>query len=168
MQAARATMLVKSVPDDGFDRRDRGRSKAIDDRVRPSARALIDDEALGPQTTTDSVAAARGLRSTLRYALRFYYDAFEAFDLLLYPLEYGTVDRRRRTRSRSCGSARASAPGPTTSQPEARMLRGTTISHFGAFFDLEWRKHDMLWGRLNASESLIRSLCPTEHPSSTR
>ena len=159
----RAEEVVTAIPDNGFDKLIEVVSKEIGD-ASDLARALLnDDEALGPQTTPESVKAARGFRSTLRYALRFYYDAFEAFDLLLYPLEYGTVMAETnpveilRISPRECTR-------PDDITPRARMLRGTTVHHFGAFFDLEWRKHDMLWGRLNASETLIRSLLPAGHP----
>jgi patatin-related protein len=39
-----------------------------------------------------------------------------------------------------------------------RKLGGTTIMHFGAFFDRTWRKNDILWGRLDGAERIISSL----------
>jgi patatin-related protein len=101
------------------------------------------------------------LADAVAYALRFYYDAFEAYDLLLFPLEYGTqlgetnpVEIIRI--SPRDANRRSEVPA------EARALRGASIGHFGAFFDLEWRKHDMLWGRLNAAECLIGALVPPD------
>ena len=38
------------------------------------------------------------------------------------------------------------------------------LGHFGAFFDQSWRSHDIVWGRLNGSECLIRGLLPKDHP----
>ena len=95
----------------------------------------------------------------LKYAARFYYDAFEAFDLLLYPLEFGTaIAETNPVEILRISPVDAHLPADATD--EDRDLRGKRINHFGAFFDLEWRKHDMLWGRLNAAEILIRSLVP--------
>jgi hypothetical protein len=37
----------------------------------------------------------------------------------------------------------------------AATLRGVKFHHFGAFFSLEYRQNDYLWGRLHASERLI-------------
>jgi hypothetical protein len=39
-----------------------------------------------------------------------------------------------------------------------RKLHGTSLGHFGAFLDARWRRYDILWGRLDASERLIRAL----------
>jgi hypothetical protein len=75
------------------------------------------------------------LADAVAYALRFYYDAFEAYDLLLFPLEYGTqlgetnpVEIIRI--SPRDANRRSEVPA------EARALRGASIGHFGAFFDL--------------------------------
>jgi patatin-related protein len=126
------------------------------------ARLLI-DEALGPHTSRRAPEEARDPESALRYALRFYYDAFEAYDLVLYPLEYGT----------SIGETNAveivrisprDATRPLDVPADARALQGVGIHHFGGFFHIDWRRHDMLWGRLNASECLIRALLPEGDP----
>ena len=121
------------------------------------------DAVLGPPTSTRDPAQATDLRSALTFALRFYYDAFEAFDAILYPLEFGTpIAETNAVEIRRISPLECERPHEA--RPEARALCGTSISHFGAFFELEWRKHDMLWGRLNASESIIRALRAEEHP----
>jgi hypothetical protein len=119
-------------------------------------------EALGEHVSTRTPPdRAAPLADAVTYALRFYYDAFEAYDLLLFPLEYGTqlgetnpVEIIRI--SPRDANRRSEVP------KEARALRGASIGHFGAFFELEWRKHDMLWGRLHAAECLIGALVPPE------
>jgi Protein of unknown function (DUF3376) len=40
-------------------------------------------------------------------------------------------------------------------------LAGTQVHHFGGFFSPEWRRNDILWGRLDAAERLISALWPT-------
>jgi len=51
-----------------------------------------------------------------------------------------------------------------TKQSE-RKLRGPWLAHFGAFLDARWRRLDLLWGRLDAAERLIRSLLPNRKES---
>jgi patatin-related protein len=41
-------------------------------------------------------------------------------------------------------------------------LAGTALMAFGAFLDREWRKNDILWGRLDGTERLITSLLPDD------
>jgi hypothetical protein len=160
---ARAAAVVTNVAEGDFGDLTAVVSQAIDVASDASRELLYAPDALGPQTTEHSIDAATGLGSTLRYALRFYYDAFEAFDLLLFPLEFGTeIGETNPVEILRISPRECSRPEGLT--PRARELRGIAINHFGAFFDLEWRKHDMLWGRLNASETLIRSLLPADHP----
>jgi patatin-related protein len=119
--------------------------------------------ALGLPVSDPKRAGATDLESTLKYALRFHYDAFEAFDAILYPLEFGTdIAETNPVEIRRISHLECDHPLDVTG--DARKLCGVSINHFGAFFDDEWRKHDMLWGRLNASESLIRALLPPDHP----
>jgi len=41
-----------------------------------------------------------------------------------------------------------------------RKLAGTALFHFGAFLNREWRRNDLMWGRLDAAERIIRSISP--------
>ncbi len=121
------------------------------------------DKALGNHFSTWTKPDATDAKEVLRYVLRFYYDAFEAYDLILYPLEFGSelgetnpVDIVR--------ISPIDSELPEEVGPASRALRGAAIGHFGAFFNAEWRTHDMVWGRLNASEGLIRMLLPEDDP----
>lgn len=158
-EAARA--LLKEVGQAEFDGVVEVARAAIAEATA-KARTLI-TAALGEHTSKRSPDEAKDLRSTLRYALRFYYDAFEAYDLVLYPLEYGTPIAETNPVEILRISPR-DAQRPPGISASARELRGVKINHFGGFFDLEWRRHDMLWGRLNASECLIRALLPEGDP----
>lgn len=40
----------------------------------------------------------------------------------------------------------------------SRKLYGTTVGHFGAFVDGDWRVHDWTWGRLDAAAHLVKML----------
>lgn len=41
-------------------------------------------------------------------------------------------------------------------------LGGAAVHHFGGFFDRNWRQSDILWGRLDAAELLIKTLLPLD------
>ena len=41
-----------------------------------------------------------------------------------------------------------------------RKLAGTALFHFGAFLNREWRENDLMWGRLDAAERIIRCTLP--------
>ena len=43
-------------------------------------------------------------------------------------------------------------------------IRGDSFGAFGAFLDKDWRKHDILRGRLDGAELLIRSVLPGSRP----
>jgi hypothetical protein len=39
-------------------------------------------------------------------------------------------------------------------------LAGAQVHHFGAFFDADWRRNDILWGRLDTAERIIVAVWP--------
>jgi patatin-related protein len=122
----------------------------------------------------DAVEAALGVRHTtadvekleergaadLRRAVRFLYDAFEAFDLVYLPLSYETAVAE----TNPVTILRVSPLDAKNPEGVSRQLRGIALNHFAAFTDSTWRQHDIAWGRLNASEILIRELLPDSHP----
>ncbi len=93
-------------------------------------------------------------------AVLLLYDQFPEYDSALFPIVYGTdvgeldpVD-----------ITRVSPEDATTIvdelQDQVHKLKGIWLGHFGAFLDARWRRSDILWGRLDAAERLIRSLLP--------
>jgi hypothetical protein len=44
-----------------------------------------------------------------------------------------------------------------------RKTRGWKYSHFGAFLDAGWRKNDIMFGRLDAAECLIKTFVPASN-----
>lgn len=46
--------------------------------------------------------------------------------------------------------------------PDVPKLAGAAIHHFGAFFSADWRRNDIMWGRLDAAERLITLLWPED------
>lgn len=92
--------------------------------------------------------------------LQYYFDRYEYFDMLTYPIFYGTEVGE----SDVVEVIRISpedAPSIINELAEGkRKLAGLALASFGAFFVREWRENDMLWGRLDGAERLIKMLWP--------
>ncbi len=41
---------------------------------------------------------------------------------------------------------------------DEKKLAGTALANFGAFFAREWRENDMMWGRLDSAECLVKAV----------
>lgn len=88
---------------------------------------------------------------------------FKLQDQQVYPIIFGTtlgefetVDIFRISPQDTRPIAGTAPPG-TSGSP---MLRGESLSDFGAFLDQEWRLSDMLRGRLDGAERLITTILP--------
>jgi len=85
---------------------------------------------------------------------------FDDYDAVIFPIQYGTGA----TEANRVDIVRISPPDAqhliNERQPaeKRRKLAGTAVFSFGAFLARFWRENDMLWGRLDAAEVLIRSL----------
>jgi len=98
-----------------------------------------------------------------RNALAHYYENYEDYDLLTYPIMYET------------GIGEADAIDIVRISPEdakqliderktgCHKLAGSALGHFGAFLARQWRQNDILWGRLDGAERMISALLP-DHP----
>jgi patatin-related protein len=92
--------------------------------------------------------------------LSFYYSRYAFYDLVTFPVQYGT------------GSGEANEIEVFRISPEdakqlidegadtRRKLAGTAVMNFGAFLEEAWRRNDMLWGRLDAAERIIQAAMP--------
>ncbi len=128
--------------------------------VTGQARAAV-EAALGERHTENEVEErAQGGDVELARAVRFHYDAFEAFDLVYLPLSFETAIAD----TNPVTIIRVSPLDATKPDGVSRGLKGSALNHFAAFTDSSWRQHDIAWGRLNASEILIRNLLPEGHP----
>jgi patatin-related protein len=98
-----------------------------------------------------------------RNALAHYYENYEDYDLVTYPIMFET------------GVGEADAIDIIRISPEdakqliderktgCHKLAGSALGHFGAFLARQWRQNDILWGRLDGAERLIAALLPN-HP----
>ena len=102
--------------------------------------------------------------ATIRACLQYYYDRYEYYDMLTFPLFFGTdvgeSDVVEIIRISPEEATQISWPPP--------KLAGTKLANFGAFFMREWRENDILWGRLDGAECLIKALLPEAENENTR
>jgi patatin-related protein len=136
------------------------------DSVAETLRVLFDNTSSSNLKIAD-VAHADATRGAdaARLCLDHYYQNFLIYDLITYPVQYGTnsgeadvveVYRVSPEDSPSVMEERAGAV--------REKLAGRALMSFGAFLDQSWRKNDMLWGRLDGAERLISVLLPDETP----
>jgi patatin-related protein len=109
----------------------------------------------GFSTNSRELSAPRAAASRI---VRYYYDFFDEYDSVLYPIGYGTdigeaalVDVIRVSPDDSTSIIDESVTG----KPK---LAGIKLGHFGAFLDAVWRRNDILWGRLDGAERIIESM----------
>jgi patatin-related protein len=108
------------------------------------------------------ISAAVDAESCLDPDSRRYFDQFEYHDQIVFPIFYEASVGEAEV----CEVFRIS-PRDATSildenapAEERRKLAGTSLFHFGAFLNREWRQNDLMWGRLDATERIIRSILP--------
>ena len=98
-----------------------------------------------------------------RNALAHYYQDYEDYDLLTYPIMFETgvgeadpIDIIRISPEDAKQLIDERAAG-------CHKLAGSALGHFGAFLARQWRQNDILWGRLDGAERIIAALLPN-HP----
>lgn len=84
------------------------------------------------------------------------YTQFEFRDMFIYPIEVisdlGERDPIEIVRiSPKDATHICSDPG--------KKLAGDALFHFGGFLKKKWRENDIMWGRLDAAELIVRTLC---------
>ena len=96
----------------------------------------------------------------LNRVLQLYDDCIEVIDMAVFPLTYpdlgevNPVDVFR--------ISPGDAPDLVAQTPEAPKLAGIAVGHFGGFLDKDWRRNDLMWGRLDGAERLIDMVVPLE------
>ena len=97
--------------------------------------------------------------AAVRQALGYYYDHFDAYDMVTFPTIYGTgVGEPVQVEVHRVSPEDAILP--FTETEERMKLAGTSFGHFGSFLQRFWRVNDMLWGRLDGAERIIRAVTP--------
>jgi patatin-related protein len=86
----------------------------------------------------------------IRWVIAFYVRMFPHYDLVTYPILH----------TANLGEEIDPVEVFRVSPRKPDRLAGSRLGHFGGFFDRTWRKHDILWGRLDGARRIIASLLP--------
>ena len=98
-------------------------------------------------------------------ALKSYMDNFEVYDSVLFPALYGTgVGETTHVDLIRISPLDATSLIDEHSIGGRKKLAGTALGNFGALLQRSWRTNDIMWGRLDASERLLRDLAPQNMP----
>lgn len=98
----------------------------------------------------------------LRRFLAEYYLRFDEYDQVSFPLYYDTGTGEPSTVEVVRVSPEDAPSLLDESRDRRRKLAGTFLFNFGGFLDAQWRRNDIMWGRLDASERLLAALLPGE------
>ncbi|MBF8266665.1 MAG: patatin-like protein [Dehalococcoidia bacterium] len=103
----------------------------------------------------DAVLRGHGREASATFELMA--DSFELRDAFLFPSTYG-----RGLGERDYVELVPITPAKPTfiDVPQESKLAGESLFHFGGFLSKEWRKNDIMWGRLDAAETIVRFLMP--------
>ncbi|MCB9079186.1 MAG: patatin-like protein [Anaerolineaceae bacterium] len=128
----------------------------------------VREDILNP-TQTNANADAQFLARTYLYYL---YDNYELYDRFSYPILYATgineidqiqVHRFSPEDAISLINEKGKGEQETTKKRkkgDVCKLAGNNLFHFGAFLEKEWRKNDILWGKLDGAEQIITMMLP--------
>ncbi len=112
------------------------------------------------------ISAAAHAEACLDPDSRRIFDQFEYYDQIVFPIFYEASVGE----AELCEVFRISPRDATSIVDEnapaesRRKLAGTALFHFGAFLNREWRQNDLMWGRLDAVERIIRCILPPDSP----
>ena len=135
---------------------------ALGDRIAGATQpaAAICTRFFGEPGASPEIAPAESPEDMLvRVHLAALYWQYERYDLITYPMLYGTAvgDELNRV-----DIVRVSPEDATSIVDERKTgrhkLAGLALAHFGAFLDRNWRRNDMMWGRLDGGERLVSTL----------
>jgi predicted acylesterase/phospholipase RssA len=88
------------------------------------------------------------------------YDAYEFIDMHTWPAlvlaDIGEADRIETVRISPDVAMRYLSGDETVAQ----KLAGEKLMHFSGFLKQSWRENDIIWGRLDAAEVIVRTLMP--------
>jgi patatin-related protein len=113
---------------------------------------------LDPNHANAKTPSARALREQMKQL----FDEYEFYDQVIFPIFYETSVGEAEPASviRISPQDATSLIDESNDSRKRKKLAGTTLFHFGAFFDRLWRSNDVLWGRLDGAERIITSLLP--------
>lgn len=124
-------------------------------RFRYGTRAM---QLMFPQSAAKPTTFA--VNEALHYSVRYFYDRFDFYDAVSFPITYGTDVGILKT-----ADVHRISPQDATSlidelqdAKQRRKLAGDSLFAFGSFFQRWWRENDVMWGRLDGAERIISIL----------
>lgn len=109
-------------------------------------------------TETPSAVGLQGGRSFARSVVGNAYRHYGRYDVVLFPVLYGSGYRQVRHIDVSRISPEDATFLVDEKQVRHRKLAGTVLGNFGAFMEKRWRQNDIMWGQLDGAERIIASL----------
>lgn len=116
-------------------------------------RAALPDPRLR-QTLAESVTEARQEIARL-------FQEFEWYDMVIFPMQQGT-DAAESNLVDIIRVSPLDSENLILRDASRKKLAGTALGAFGAFLARKWRDNDMLWGKLDAAEILVRNLLASD------
>lgn len=110
----------------------------------------------------------------VREFLAEYYIRFDEYDQMSFPLYYDTGTGEPstvevlRVSPQDAPSLINEADDQGKLDHRRQKLAGTALFNFGGFLDAQWRRNDILWGRLDGCERLLAALLPTAKDTTLR
>ncbi len=144
-------------------------------RIAATLKSLRRTDAKADVTTAAAIAdrfravfirAAADAEACLDPESRRLFDQFEYYDQIVFPIFYeASVGEAELSEVFRISPRDATSILDENAATEARRkLAGTALFHFGAFLNREWRQNDLIWGRLDAAERIIRAVLPPGSP----
>jgi patatin-related protein len=116
------------------------------------------------QVPPNATTSERVVRSVLLY----YYDHFDQYDMVFYPIVYSTAVGDETNEVDVFRISPEDADAPIGNVEERRKkLAGLSLGHFGALLDERYRVNDIIWGRLDCADRLISALLKSARPPET-
>lgn len=89
-------------------------------------------------------------------------ERFEQYDSVSFPIAYGVVGEADRVEITRLSPIDAVSIRSAEQQRAQAKLAGVALGHFGGFLRDDWRRWDILWGRLDAAETILRTILPDD------
>ncbi|WP_076791416.1 patatin-like protein [Chlorobium sp. KB01] len=115
------------------------------------------DEACRKALTGECRAPAREVAQSILLA---YYRKYSDFDMIIFPVIYGTGGGEGDWIDVSRVSPEDAKLLIDEQKMKLHKLAGTSLGNFGAFMEKRWRQNDIMWGQLDGAERIISALMP--------
>ncbi len=163
----RLQYLLRKLTDPGIKKELNRIARTLKSLRRIDAEADVTTaEAIAERFRTVFIGAAADAEACLDPDSRRIFDQFEYYDQIVFPIFYEASVGE----AELCEVFRISPRDATSIVDEnvrtekRRKLAGTALFHFGAFLNRQWRQNDLMWGRLDAAERIIRCVLPPDSP----